>query len=381
MKKFLVLLLIIVMAFNITPVFAQGETKMKVNFDDVNIVYSGRWYKKTDGMYGGWQPSVKFKFTGTSLTINGVGSVFVKIDGQEPIDFTLSSATKIVEGLASGEHNVLIMPQKYTDAITIKGITIDAGAKIIPNVWVPTIECIGDSQTAGGYQNDVGSPFLVKLGYPYILEQKLGWNVYSVAQSGIPLTKIEGKKAPMSEIYDYWSFREADKVNKNKALPTNPDYIICMLGSNDWPGEVTNDAWGQVCKTFISHICDKYPNAVVFVTVSFNCARRATVQSVVSSFNNDKVVFVDTTVWGFEKYRISDNCHFGEEGNDFIANKFYDAIMSYISTHPMPTATATPQPTEEVTVTPTLKPTATQDPSITHSLEPNKNEQENNESR
>lgn len=355
MKKLLTLITVAVMLLGIIPAYAQGGTDVKYN--NSNIVYSGRWYRKPGGMHSGWQSTCKITFTGTSLTVNGEGNVFVQIDDAEPVDFTLSDNIVVAEGLAQGEHTAIFMPQKYNDKMVFKGFFLDKDAKTVPSKWVPTVECIGDSLTSGGYQNDKGSPFLVKLGYPYHLGKKLGWNVYSIGQSGIPLCENErnGEGNSMSVKYDYWSLRAEDKVNKDKALEKHPDYIILKLGANDWYQYVSKEKWIQTNKDFITHLRQKHPGVVIFVISPFSFPRVEDTKAAVDYFNSEDVVFVDPTDWGYQQYRISDNCHFGEEGNVFIADKMYDIIMNYVSTHPTPIATATPQPTAEPTQT--TKPT------------------------
>lgn len=358
MKKLFIALFVVILSFNVVTAFAQEETKVKKNND--YIVYSGRWMNNAAGMHSGWQATCKISFTGTLLKISGSGKVFVQIDNQEPVDFTLSDDTVVAQGLAEGEHTAIIMAQTYSDKMTIKGFTLDKDASVIPSKWVPTVECIGDSLSSGGFENDKGSPFLVKLGYPYFLGKKLGWNVYSVAQSGIPLCENErtGEGRAMSIMYDYWSMHSSDALNKDKAIEKHPDYIILKLGANDWYQYVSKEKWIQTNIDFITHLLEKHPNAVIFVVSPFTFTRVEDTKTAVEHFNSDKVVFVDPTNWGYQQYRISDNCHFGKEGNIFIADKFYDVIMNYVSTHATPTATATVAPTTAPTAKPTEQATA-----------------------
>lgn len=361
MKKVFSVLLTLCVAFSMLVIPASAENGEhtyadgNVPLDDSNIVYSGRWLKQDEVMAGYWQSTFTIRFTGTSLKIKGSSrEMQIALDDQPVASFMPSPKEPVVSGLENKEHTATIMIANYSESskFILRSITIDQGCKTLPVPQAPKIEFIGDSITAGWTDKPYkgsGTAFRFGTAYSYLTARKLGFFVNGCAIGSIHMCAGGGWN-DMPTQYKKLTVSQDETEMWDASLYT-PDYVCINLGTCD--GEMKTSTMQTTYIEFIKYIQSIYPNVTVFAIVPFNASNRAAIMTVVNSFNSDKVVLVDTTLWQMKTKPTCDGTHPTLESQEYAAEKLAAFIKEYI----YGPETTTPEATETATSVPSNEPT------------------------
>lgn len=274
---------------------------------------TGRFWQQGDQLQFSWSgSSIAFRFNGTTAKITLASSdrarFYVEVDGKGRTLWVEKGEREYVlaEGLAKGEHQVLLM--RETEAFTIvtaaSGPIVTDGLLLTPPVASERkLLVFGDSITAGygvegaskdcSYSHDTST---ARKAYAMLAADELNADIHVIAWSGIGVWRSYGEQVPTNPtMRDRFNRALADNPEA-PWQPTQymPDAIIVNLGTNDfWTG--SSEGYAAAMADFLASIQARYPSAPVYLMASpmlWGDSRNAQVQ-VLKSLASDNVQFFD----------------------------------------------------------------------------------------
>ena len=190
-------------------------------------------------------PNVSVNFVNTLGGMTSKRNFKVYKDDNSSITETFTMATtpgftsvKLVN--TSGAYTTwnIVLPSLW--GLDFTGITIDAGTFLIattdPSPAPKKYIAIGDSITHGVGQDDATQT------YPYILAQRMGWELCNLGIAGSKITATMG----------------------NESIIEQADVVTVLWGFNNWNGSDTMDNVELNYKTLITNLRTKNPTAEIF---------------------------------------------------------------------------------------------------------------------
>ena len=274
---------------------------------------TGRFWQQDGQLEFSWSGStIAFRFDGTAAKITLASSdrarFYVEVDGKGRTLWVEKGEREYVlaEGLAKGEHQVLLM--RETEAFTIvtaaTGPIVTDGTLLTPPAASERkLLVFGDSITAGygvegaskecSYSHDTST---ARKAYAMLAADKLNADIHVIAWSGIGVWRSYGEQMPTNPTM---------RARFNRALADNPeapwqpsqytpDAIVINLGTNDfWTG--SSEGYATAMADFLASVQARYPSAPVYLMASpmlWGDSRNAQVQ-VLKSLAKGKVQFFD----------------------------------------------------------------------------------------
>ena len=317
---------------------ASGDTSEHVyNYDDPNIVYSGR-IQLTEGKAPRFTApavtiSARFKGTGASMKISDGASTANYFDAI--VDDDYENATKVkgddsgiavlASGLPYGEHKVSVVKrtEANTGSVDFKSFTFAGTILPPPLALTRKIEIIGDSISAGSgneavnnsanCNEDYGRPYSnASKAWGTVLARALNAEYHVTAVPGIGVLRNYNctNKNTMPVVYDHVFIDRADSPIYDHSQFV-PDAVIMMLGTNDFsPDDCNNPALNETVdpinyaafiakfEEFVGVLRGYYPAAEIFLvsspmlhdgwpdaTYTSDTSQRAAITQVVSDLN------------------------------------------------------------------------------------------------
>lgn len=263
----------------VPPVSSVTELPVKIAANDPLLRLVGRWdMTNPKAPRCAWPACyVTVRFTGTAINARLTGSAHWQVivdDNTQHVLIPQSGQTRynLASGLSNGEHTVVLF--KRTEAffgpITFNGLELSAGGKLLQ---VPEkqhkILFIGDSITCG-YGNEAANQnehFSIDtenayLSYGAMTARRLDADYQSICWSGMCMWP----QNTIPEIYD--RILPQDASSQWDASRYHPDVIVINLGTNDFAkGNPDEEGWIGGYITFIRHLRQLHPNAVIFTTL------------------------------------------------------------------------------------------------------------------
>lgn len=234
------------------------------------------------------------------------GALFCHVGNE---DFTVQNEGEIVVNL-DGDFNRVTIYSPMLVGYTLKGLTFDDGAKIIPIVKKCKILALGDSITHG--YDEIYPSFA----YTNIISRYFDAELVNQAIGGAV----------------------ADATTVENAL--NPDYVMVAYGTNDWSAK-DYDSFFNDYHNYVKTLKETHPNATIFLispifradkTVS-NAGDFSVAKKVVSSAcDKFGCVFVDgmTLVPHLCEFFKSDKVHPNDMGSVSYAMGLLEILREYI---------------------------------------------------
>lgn len=178
------------------------------------------------------------------------------------------------------------------------------------------IACIGNSITASGY-------------YVYIDSMLTEYDVYKYAVVGIAVA-VDNKQYKNEEIFQ-------------KALNHKAEYVVIMLGSNDWkPYFNGDDNWKNYWESEYCYLINEFEkNSTVLVgTITYrinNVDANSAIDGMnsmiigVANSHNLKVVNFNSALELNTSYFYADGIHPNEDGKKKLAETAYDVLIKIIN--------------------------------------------------
>lgn len=232
---------------------------------------------------------VSFAFTGTSATIGvpsfqGSSSVELVVDGESIVITTVDGDISTPEGLAEGDHSVVLHKRSGQDfgSIVIGEVTTD-GTLVSTTPRERQVEVIGDSISVGygleGMNPCVNSAEVENNGktYAVLAAEALDSDYSIVAWSGRGLTRnyADGSLDDTPVMPELYTRYGANDPAESYTFPEawSPDVVVINLGTNDWSYLGVRDPMDPAVFTeamieFVQTVQGNYPNATFFFVTS-----------------------------------------------------------------------------------------------------------------
>lgn len=286
--------------------------------DNPDIRYIGHWDKTRLAeaavtVNSGSQ--ITSSFTGHSLHglfatagITNPAQVYVSVDGQRPVLFTLTSQ---VENFApvklDGDRHKVELVVKDVDeranrwapplasAVIFKGFVLDPGAKMLPIPPPPKLkmEFYGDSITQGvralsmaigpdGSDATKDYAFLTGTAFGALFNQ-IGFGRQGIIRTG------NGDVPPAPQSFG-WNF-QGSRADPSFA----PEVVTVNQGTNDqaYPSAQFRPAY----RDYIVEIRKAYPKATILCMRPFGGFHEEDIRAAVKSLADPRIIYVDTTGW------------------------------------------------------------------------------------
>ena len=352
------LLLILTAAFAYPPASAD-DARARIDADDENIVYMGRWKEDGDLMRGSFECGLLLRFTGTSVGLDGPasGTALIAVDGGEPEQITLGDGVSLFAGLAEGEHTLELYAGAQQTFPAISGFSLDAGAAALTSPGGRIVEFVGDSITegyvapadaAGGANNSYKNSYAFIVGRR--LMKKYGFRFSTVAYGGISIVE-RGKNTlgtdplgmPERYFLDREYMRNATPEEERAAAQAwdtskyAPDFIVINLGTNDTFSDTKTVAAATL--QYLTALREAYKDAVIFVMTPFNGTASTALRRAVDLSEDAGIVLINTKSWDIKAG--SDWLHPDPSEHGRAAELLYEVLKPYAEAPDTPADTDT----------------------------------------
>ncbi|MCL9662655.1 GDSL-type esterase/lipase family protein [Paenibacillus hunanensis] len=280
----------------------------KVEPDDENIYYVGRWDKRQPGAYSTSWGGTYFKvnFSNTTIIRLHIGAsvnVYVSIDGVTRYYPSLQGVVDITPVLLHKGTHTLMVATPYTDqCLVFQGMSLDDQARIsLPSTGKRMIEYIGASIIAGHLL-----PRYALSDYAWLAAERLGYEHIQIAQSGMGLVdhwpggSYIANGAGMSQQYFKLKHADHDDDTLYDFFDQSPDIVIIHIGTNDAVFGVPADRFQYEYTRFLGLIRQQYPVARLYAQRLFDGTYAQEIQQSVRSLQaagDQKVHYIDTSGW------------------------------------------------------------------------------------
>jgi lysophospholipase L1-like esterase len=287
---------------------------------DPNLRFIGRWDRTDPALAKGqWAGAyIRLAFTGTSVRVmvGEKANLRASIDGGTLQDF--NGGPGLIDlaptPLATGEHHLLVMPQKETDSFVFQAFELDPGAKTMPVRERPIIEFIGDSITVSSTEKEWKDSRLC-FAYAWQTAALLDADAVFIAKSGAPMVGDDKPGMGVEFAKDKGYRIDGSAVWK----PTyTPALVVVNLGANDI-------RWGfvQAGVAMIKQLRAWHPKVQVVCLRPFGGQASEAPPQIVAALEREGmsgIHHVDTTGW-LEKGDYMDGVHTSPAGSRKAAEK------------------------------------------------------------
>lgn len=318
--------------------------KSKGNFNTMpNVYFQGRWFEKQISgvnhictinqgaeFYALVRGTTQLTALFTDQSDGGTNTpvIAVSVDGGDFQRITIQNSTQIVSGLTTDEHIIRIVVDglqeslsKWTGEIGLafKGFTVDVGGEVVaikPKNKV--INSYGHSMVEGINVLGTGANPTVNSAhkaYSFVMSDILNAVNVRVGFGATGVTHSGSGGVPEASVY-------ISKMTSTRfENAQSPDVIVFHHGVND--SQSSN--FSVKYKEAIDKLMINYPCVPIFCLREFNGTFASQVSTIVNSYIDKNVYFVDTTGWGIT---FSDGLHPDEAGNQIAGEKLAEFILS-----------------------------------------------------
>lgn len=289
-------------------------------------------------------------FSGSSLTglfgtdgIKSPAQIWVRIDGQKPVRYTVSSASiSFAQGLSAGRHTFELAVKDVDErvnrwippfeaALIFKGLEVSPGGKLLksPLPGKLRMEFYGDSITQGvridnmaigpdGSDGTKDYAFLVALAFG-ALHNQVGFGRQGIIRTG------NGNVPPAPESFGL----------NFEGSPADPAFVpqvmVVNQGSNDqqYPSAQFEPAY----RGYIAQLHRRNQKATIFCLRPFGGFHAEDIQQAVKDLGEPNVVYVDTSGW-LDQSDYTDSVHPNAHGQIKAAGQLVKVIQQKTGLRP-----------------------------------------------